>query len=211
MRPEERRDAFVRDALARGTARAEISAALADVGWSEAEIARALGQWADGPGGMPVPRPQPALGARDAFLYGVLFLALGASIGYIISLGFSLINVWFPDAADRPWRSGFSWTMRWSIANLVIFVPLFLLLDRRMVVNRQSDPAGGRSSTRAWLGHVLLFLAAAALICDAVAVLYAFLSGDLTIRFVAKAALVAAAAGLVFLYLRGLMAEGARA
>ena len=43
------------------------------------------------------------------------------------------------------------------------------------------------------------------------AVLYAFLSGDLTIRFVAKAALVAAAAGLVFLYLRGLMAEGARA
>ncbi|MCE0506798.1 DUF5671 domain-containing protein [Roseivivax sp. GX 12232] len=210
MRPEVRRDDYVREALARGTSRAEITRALTGAGWSEAETRAALEAWAEGPEGQPVPRPGPALGAREAFLYALMFLSLGVSIGYLVTLGFSLIGRWFPDPADAPRYGGFSGTMRWAIANLVIFVPLFLLLDRRMVTNRQGDPAGARSRSRAWLGHVLLLLAAAALIGDAVAVLYAFLSGELTPRFLAKALLVALAAGLVFLYIRGLMAEARR-
>ncbi|SIT09426.1 hypothetical protein SAMN05421759_11545 [Roseivivax lentus] len=208
MRPEERRDSFVRDALAAGQSAEGISRQLIAAGWSEGETRAALAQWAPGDGPLPVPRPRAVLGARDAFLYAVMFLSLAAIIGYMVALGFNLIDAWLPDPGDRPY-AGFNGLMRWSIANLMIFLPLFLLLDRRMVQNRASDPAGGRSATRAWLGHVLLFLAAATLICDAVAVLYAFLSGELTLRFIAKAVLVAIAAGLVFLYIRGVMAPEA--
>ncbi|MHA6325028.1 DUF5671 domain-containing protein [Roseivivax sp. CAU 1753] len=204
MRPEDRLDAFVGDALAAGQARDAIARQIKAAGWSEAETRGAMARWADGDGPLPVPRPRAALGARDAFLYGLMFVSLGAIIGYAVTLGFNLIDAWLPDPGDR--RSfGFNGAMRWSIANLVIFLPIFLLLDRRMVKNRIADPAGGRSPMRAMFGHLLLFLAAAALICDAVAVLYAFLSGDLTARFIAKAALVAVAAGLVFLYIRGVM------
>ncbi len=206
MRPEDRRDSFVRDALAAGQDAGTIADQLKDAGWSEAETRTALAQWAPGTHGLPVPRPRAAMGARDAFLYGVMFLSLAAIIGYVVALGFNLIDAWLPDPGDRPYP-GFNGVMRWSIANLVIFLPIFLLLDRRMVVNRASDPAGARSATRAWLGHVLLFLAVGTLICDAVAVLYAFLSGDLSLRFMAKAGLVAASAGLVFLYIRGVMAQ----
>ena len=210
MRPEDRRDGFVRDALSAGQSHDAIARQLRAAGWSAAEARDALALWAEGTGTLPVPRPHAALGARDAFLYGLMYVSLGAVIGYVIALGFPLIETWLPDPGEAgDYR--LTGQMRWSIANLVIFLPLFWMLDRRMVRNRASDPAGGRSGIRAWLGHVLLFLAAAALIGDAVAVLHAFLSGDLTARFVAKAALVAGAAGLVFLYIRGVMAPGASA
>ncbi len=52
-----------------------------------------------------------------------------------------------------------------------------------------------------------MFASAIALLSDLISVIYAFLSGDLTARFLVKSLIVAIVAGLIFLYFRGEMKE----
>ena len=79
MRPSDELAHFVREALASGRTRPEISDALDDAGWSEKERADALDAYADTDFIPPIPRPRPYVSAKDAFLYGLLFLMLGVS------------------------------------------------------------------------------------------------------------------------------------
>ena len=48
---------FVRDALAAGKSRAEITAALTHAGWRSAEVQDALNGWDEMPFSPPIPRP----------------------------------------------------------------------------------------------------------------------------------------------------------
>lgn len=206
MRPSDQLAAFVADALKAGRGREEIAAALDDAGWTKSEVEGALNAWADTGFVPPVPRPRPIVSAREAFTYGLMFVALVVSAVNVTTLGFELIERWLPDAAER--FRGFSVSrMRWSISYLVVFFPLFLVLNARAARAAKADKARRRSAIRKWFGYVTLFLAALALLGDLIAVIYALLSGDLTARFIAKAALVALTAGIIFLYFRAEMEE----
>jgi len=201
MRPVEQLSQFVRDALLAGYARADIGAALAQAGWSEREIATALDGWSEGAFLPPVPRPRPFVSAREALIYGVMFIALGMITWHIVSLSFDLIERWIPE----PGRSTYWYSvqgMRWSIATLIVFVPLFLVLNQRTTRALRADPGQRRSLVRRWFGHVTLFFASMALLGDLIVVIYSALSGELTLRFIARAGVVALVAGLVFFYFR---------
>lgn len=202
MRPADQLAQFVADALKEGRTRAEIAAALQDAGWAQNEVAEALSAWADTAFIPPVPRPRPYVSAREAFLYGLMFLALAMTAWNITTLGFELIELWLHDVTDRYSLYNVS-TVRWSISVLVVFFPLFLWMNTRAQSAAKADPGKRRSAVRKWFGYITLFLAALALLGDLIAVIYALLSGDLTTRFFAKAALVALTAGLIFLYFRG--------
>lgn len=204
MADDERLTGFVQSALAAGHDRTEIAHRLRNAGWSAHEIDNALGQWAHDGFGLPVPRPQASQGARDAFLYALMFTALAVVLGFCVPLGFALIDSWLPDPADRTVR--LAARMRWPIAVLIVFLPLFLILDRRMLRATRQDGAQRRSRARAVLGFLALFFAAITLLGDAISVVFTFLSGDLTLRFAAKSALVALLAALAYLYVKGLMA-----
>lgn len=204
MAADDRLTAFVQAALAAGHPRAEIAARLGAAGWSRQEVDTALSQWAKDGFPLPVPRPYASLGARDAFLYALMFTALGIVLGHAITLGFALVDIWLPDTAERYVPTAAR--MRWPIAVLIVFLPIFLLLDRRMHRAARKDKAQRRSRILAALGFLALYLAALTLVGDAIAVIYAFLSGELTLRFAAKAALVALLAAQVFFYVKGLMA-----
>jgi len=206
MKPADQLAAFVGDALAAGRTRDEIADTLGKAGWTSSEIDAALGAWADGGFLPPVPRPRPYVSAREAFVYALMFLALAVSAWNITSLGFDLIELWIPDVSDYPGRHAAT-GVRWSIAVLVVVLPLFLVLNARADRAARQDPSKRRSAVRKWFGYTTLFLASVALVGDLIAVIYALLNGDLTARFAAKAALVALTAGLVFLYFRGEMAE----
>ena len=53
-------------------------AALAAAGWSPVEIHEATLAWLPAPPGLPpVPRPRAYVSAREALIYGLLFLLLG--------------------------------------------------------------------------------------------------------------------------------------
>ena len=204
MARDDRLATFIQSALSAGHSRVEIAARLHAAGWSPQDVDAALAHWADDGFALPVPRPRASIGARDAFLYALMFTALAIVLGYSVTLGFALIEAWLPDAADR--FAPLAARMRWPIAVLAIFLPLFLILDRRMLRAARDNRAERRSPAREVLGFLALFLTALTLLADAISVLYAFLAGDLTLRFAAKSVLVAVLAALAFLYVKGLMA-----
>ncbi|MBU3030276.1 DUF5671 domain-containing protein [Paracoccus marinaquae] len=198
MRANDQLSDFVRDGLAAGADRPALRAALAAAGWTAPEIDEALAGWADTPGLPPVPRPSAYVSAREALLYGLLFISLGMVSWHVVVLGFGIIDSLIPDPYD-PGYGGFG--MRWSTSALIAFLPLFLFLNRRL--NREGDEsARQRSLARRWVASVTMLVAILVLLGDLVAVVYAFLSGDLTLRFAAKALLVALMGGLVFAYYR---------
>ena len=188
---------FVRDALSAGKSRVEIAAVLGQAGWSAQEVSDALEGWADVPFAPPVPRPRPVVTARDFFVYALMFGALLFGAGYLVGLLHALIDH-FISSED----SGATYRIRWAMAVLIVTLPLYLWLATRENRRLAADPALARSAIRSWMTYVTLLFAAAVLLGDLVAVIYAFLSGDLTVQFALKALVVAGIAGGIFGYYR---------
>jgi len=192
---------FVHDALGRGQSRAQIEQVLAGAGWRADQVSRALAEYADVPFPVPVPRPRPYLSAREAFLYLVLFTTLYVSA---ISLGgmlFSFIERALPDAAERANSAQqFRDSVRWWLSNLLVAFPVFVLLSISMQRAIRRDPTRRASRIRKWLTYVTLYVGAAVLIGDVIALIHGLLGGDLTTRFVLKALVVGAIAGTAFGY-----------
>jgi len=205
MRPSDQLAQFVRDALIQGRSRADIEAALARAGWTANETASAVGAWADDGFSPPVPRPRPFVSAKEAFFYGLMFISLAMTTWHLAWLSFSLIDWWVPQDGQLGDRLFLLPGMRWSIATLVVFLPLFVLVNGRTQSQTRSDPGKRRSLVRKWFGYITLFIAAIALLGDLIAVIYALLNGDLTLRFAAKTVVVALIAGAVFAYFRSEM------
>lgn len=203
MKPSDQLSVFVRDALAAGQGRATIREALARAGWRETEAEAALEAWDSQSGLPPVPRPRPYVSAREGLLFGLLFLSLGLISWHLCTLGFELIDMILPDGSR--YGGGASQGVRWSVAALVTFAPVFLLLDRRVRRMDRAEAGGraaGRSLVRRWLAAVTLFIASLVLLGDLVMTIYTLLNGELTLRFVLKALLVAVTAVLIFAYYR---------
>lgn len=195
-------DTFIRQALDRGETRERISAALVAAGWTAKEVEASLSGWADTALGMAVPRPKPYVSAREAFLYLVLFILLGVVAFNLGSLLFALIDISQPDQLDENRYSDFGRTtqIRGAIAGLVVGTPLFAWLALHIRRQRRSNPAMQRSHVRKWLTYATLIIAACTLIGDATALVYGFLSGDLSTRLFLKLLVIAVLAGGVFLY-----------
>lgn len=202
MKPSDQLSEFVRAAMAQGGDGPGIARALAHAGWSEPEIAEALHGWEAAPGLPPVPRPRPYASAREALLYGLLFLSLGMVAWHVCDLGMALIDRLIPDPTEGwTYRAGSS--ARWSIASLIGFGPLFLVLNRKVARMSMGDAGLQRSLVRKWFASMTLLVASLVFLGDGIYAVYALLNGELTARFAAKAALVAGMAALVFAYYRG--------
>ena len=193
---------FVKEALARGAARDEIERALAQAGWPADQAKNALAAFADAPFVIPVPLPRPYVSAREAFLYLVLFIALGVVATHLGGLLFALIEMFLPRTANpAPYQvQQLSSTIRWAVSALVVALPLHFVLTWRLVRLRRRNPAMQASRIRKWLTYLALVIAAGTLLGDIIFVVYSFLAGELTMRFLLKAAVIAAIAGAIFLY-----------
>ena len=200
MRSSENLADFVGEALRAGHDRATIAEELKSAGWSATEIASALHAWAATDFRPPVPRPRATVSAREAFSYGLLFIALLVTTFGIIDLGFDLIDRWIVTPDDTASRTTMG--IRWSISYLAVFFPLFLILGQRIERRTGTDASRRRSPVRKWFGYIALFLAVMALLGDLVSVIYAFLNGSVTSRFLAKTVLVAVTASAVVVYIR---------
>lgn len=201
MKPSDQLSEFVREALAAGGAPEQIRQALSHAGWSAPEIHEALHGWEVAAGLPPVPRPRPYASAQEALLYGLLFLSLGMIAWHVCDLGMGLIDRLIRDPAEG-WGYGGSSSARWSIASLIGFAPLFLFLNRKVARMSMGDAGKRRSLVRKWFASLTLLVASLVFLGDGIYAVYAFLNGELTARFAAKAALVAGMAALVFAYYR---------
>lgn len=205
MRKPDQLAEFVHEALRMGKDRGEIAEALQSAGWAAHEVDEALGAWAKDAFGIPVPRPRPYVSAREAFVYGLMFTALAMTAWHLVSLSFNLIDIRFayPTEAEDQWMVVHRLqSIRWSIAALIVFGTLFLLLNRRVSRATDSDPGKRRSAVRKWFGYITLFLAAISLLGDALWIIYSALNGDLGLRILTKGLVVLIVAGVIFLYFR---------
>lgn len=200
MKPSETVQDFVRHALAQGRGRDDIAATLRDAGRSAAEVAAALDAWGDAPGWPPVPRPRAGVSAGAVVLYALMFVSLVMMTWHMVDLGFDLINRFAPRyQTNGPWWGDMS---RWSMAALLTFTPLFLLLDRRAARAVRRDSGRRRAVERGWFATLALLLAALTLLGSFAVAVYALLTGALGVNVALKIGLVAVIALLVAGYYR---------
>ncbi|MBI4132498.1 MAG: hypothetical protein HY473_00155 [Candidatus Sungbacteria bacterium] len=115
------------------------------------------------------------------------------------TLLFNYIDRFFPDPLV-PYYASLSNAVRWAIASLLIVFPVYGWVSWVLRRDEARDPAKRELRIRKWLLYFTLFAAAVVIIGDLVAVIYNFLGGDLTIRFILKVASVLFIAALVFIY-----------
>jgi len=192
---------FTRRALAAGVERGEVSSALKQAGWADADIKAALDSFAEIAFPLPVPKPKPYLSAWEVFIYLVMFTALYVSAYHLGMLIFDFINLAFPDALQNPaTRTILNNSIRWNISSLIIGLPLFLFAFWFVNKSITQDPSKRSSRPRKWLTYLTLFVAIVTLVGDLVSLVNNALGGELTIRSVLKVLTVAIIAGGIFAY-----------
>ena len=135
-----------------------------------------------------------------------VFLQLGAVVGLYVSvfaigaLLFQLINIYFPDALSYDYGRYARESLRWPLSILVIVWPLYLWLNSYIQNDLTKNPAHRELKTRKWLLYFTIFAATLVIAGDLVSLIFRFLSGELTIRFILKIVSVLAIAGGVFVY-----------
>lgn len=203
-------DRFVYRALEKGVARERIAAVLRETGWPDEAASKALAAYAEADCPEPVPRPRRYISAADTILHLGVFSSLYIWVSFWIWLLFIFVAVAYPDhAVSRSGVESMRSNLRWAISSLVVAYPLYLWLSQ--VVRRvlREDAERRRSRVRSWLIWLTLFFTAAALFGDLATLLYRFLDGEMTTRFLLKAAIVGViSAGLFTHYRAALQADG---
>lgn len=127
--------------------------------------------------------------------------ALYASIISLITLLFSAVTIAIPDATDQYYAfESASDSIRFGFAMLVIFFPAYIVLTRMVNKERRRDASSRYLGLTRWLIYLSLLVGGAILLGDAVAVVYSFLNGELTLRFFLKAAILAVVITSAFFY-----------
>jgi hypothetical protein len=133
---------------------------------------------------------------RDFFMYLLVIVALYVNVFNFLRLLFELIDIAFPDPLELYGRQGSG--VRWAIALLIIVYPAFLWASRFLQRDLKNNPEKINLKIRKWLLYLTLFVTALVIIGDLVALIFNFLEGDLTVRFLLKILAVLVTAGAVF-------------
>ena len=136
---------------------------------------------------------------KDVFLHLAMVAALYISVFSFITLLFQYINVLFPDQLNFYIR-GILNSISWSTAALVIVFPVFLSASWFIEKEFVKHPDKREFLIRKWLLYLTLFIASVAVTIDLVALVFNFLSGELTMRFLLKVIVIFGIAGGVFWY-----------
>jgi hypothetical protein len=193
---------FLQRALEQGQTKDQVAHALKQAGWLDEEITASLQKFVLVEGfALPVPRREPYLSAREAFLYLVLFLTLYITAVSFGTLLFTFVERAIPDVLQGPYSgSGTLSTIRASTASLIITFPIFVVLSRILNKGLEQDPQKRGSKVRKWLTYLTLFIAAVSIIVDLIILVGSLLSGELGTRFLFKVAIVLLIAGTAFGY-----------
>ena len=139
--------------------------------------------------------------AEAAFWYLSTFLALGFVAVGMGMLLFQIINFCLPDTTWSEWQyRSAEESAKFAVSSLVVTAPLYYFFQRHINRRISQKDLSDDSALRKWLTYAVLFVALAWLIGDVITLVYSFLDGELTLRFVLKVAIIAMIAGSVFVY-----------
>jgi Domain of unknown function (DUF5671) len=129
------------------------------------------------------------------------FITLYLSVAFLLVLIFAIINLIFPDPTENYYViEGASNSVRMGIAMLIVFFPTFIFLTRKVNEFRRQETNGAYLGLTKWLVYLSLLVGGGVLLGDLVAVILAFLNGELTIRFALKALVLVVIVGSAFFY-----------
>lgn len=137
--------------------------------------------------------------AKYFFLQLGIIALLYTAVTTFLSFCFDVINYLFPDRQAYSFDP-YSTSLRLSVSVLIVVFPVLIYLSRLVHKELIAHPEDRQLSVRKWLSYLTLFLAALAIIVDAIVLLNTFLSGEISARFIAKFAAVLIVAFAVFWY-----------
>lgn len=146
--------------------------------------------------------PAGQAGPKDVFLQLLNIIALYVSAGMFISLIFSYIDIWLPDALSENYYTLLAArsSARWAIASLIVVFPVYIWATWFLNKGYAALPEKREMKIRKWLLYFTLFLAGIIIIGDIVTLIYNFLQGELATRFLLKILAVLLTAGAIFGY-----------
>ena len=142
--------------------------------------------------------PVKVTGPRDVFLELWVMGTLYLSASFIVTLLFQYINYFFVDAAN-PYSFSQS-TIRWVVATLIAIIPTHIFVLRLREKDYLQAPAKREGRLRKWLLYLTLFVTAITCVIDFATLIFFFLNGEISVRFILKVLAVAIVAGSVFWY-----------
>lgn len=176
--------AFIEAARRQGSSDEFIAKLLKSYGWPQREIERAFYQLFEQLTGQPIPTPRSSSGegARDTFIYLVIFTTLSLWTQAVAELAFIFIDYSIIDAVNPPWGNP-AWQVSFCLARLLVSYPIFLV--GMGLVNRETarQPEKSYSGVRNWLTYLALLIAALIGMIALISFLASFLQGALTLRF----------------------------
>ncbi len=139
---------------------------------------------------------------RDVFFYLLSIISLVASAVSLGVLLFQYINIYFPDVISDPYfsPSNYYGTVHSALAALIVFFPVYFWVSIFLKRDLTANPEKRELKIRKWLLYLTLFIAGLAIIGDLIALVYNFLEGELTTRFILKIFSILVIAGSAFYY-----------
>ncbi len=198
-------EAYVADALRKGTSLDTIKQSLLAVGWrvSDIDTAVAAGLLLSG---VPAPEGGGSGGkgklatAVEAAINVFSFILLGMIAYALVTLYYQIINKYFPDPLYL--RSGMSsvdtGAIHYAIASLIIAFPLYVLAVRMWFKRFRDDSEKVETILTRGITYIVLLIASLTVVGDLVASLYKLLQGEISVRFVLEALTVLVVAGIIF-------------
>jgi len=135
---------------------------------------------------------------KDVFMYLLAIGVLYVSVVSFIALLHQYINFIFPDLLNYYYYTGILNTILWSTSALIVVFPTYLLLSWLLNRDIAREPEKKELRIRRWLIYFTLFISAITIIVDLISLIYNFLGGELTIRFLLKVLVIFLVAAAVF-------------
>lgn len=194
---------YVKERIAGGAQKADIKEQLVAIGWTsdEANIA-----YAEGVKLLGAPVPQDVVrgvyakesSALEVIMNLFSFILLGIVAFALGTLYFQVINKFFPDTLDAYGLLVSSDAVHYAIAGLVIAFPMYFFVMRSWFRKFRENEGKVEAGLTKWITYFVILVVSVIVVGDLIAVLFAFLQGEITARFFLKALTILVIAGGIF-------------
>jgi len=139
---------------------------------------------------------------RDVFMQLLSIVTLYLSAFGFGGLLFQYINIYWPDilTADYYQVSNYYSGLRGALATLIIVFPVYIWTNWFLTKEEIKVPEKLELRTRKWLLYFTVFASAGVIIGDLISLIYNFLQGELTTRFILKILVILIIAAAIFGY-----------
>lgn len=114
-----------------------------------------------------------------------------------ITLIFQYINILIPDPAFRNASQGIA---RFALASIIVVSPAFFFSSWLLQKSYKENPAVKQMRIRKWLVYLTLFIGALVIISNFITIIFWFLKGEITLRFILKALSLLIIIGAISVY-----------